>query len=194
MCAGDTFNFNGQQLMQADVYSDTLVASSGCDSVVLLTLSVHPLPQPTVFQNGNTLSTGTFNSYQWLLNNAEINGEYNATYTAFASGNYSVVVSDANGCTDTSSVFVFTISDIEETETWFATLYPNPNTGTFVLKHNYYSELNIEVIDVMGRKVAKWQHVATVQNIDLSELAKGIYQLRIGVDNETQKILRLIKE
>ncbi|MEM1328654.1 MAG: gliding motility-associated C-terminal domain-containing protein, partial [Bacteroidota bacterium] len=40
ICSGSEFDFNGQLLTSAGIYSDTLQTSSGCDSIVTLELSV----------------------------------------------------------------------------------------------------------------------------------------------------------
>ncbi|RME08203.1 MAG: hypothetical protein D6816_05835, partial [Bacteroidetes bacterium] len=42
ICEGDSYDFNGQLLMQAGQYTDTLTAHSGCDSIVFLNLEVLP--------------------------------------------------------------------------------------------------------------------------------------------------------
>jgi hypothetical protein len=47
-------------------------------------------------------------SYQWYANGTAISGATSATYTANASGNYSVSVLDANGCSDISTNYVIT--------------------------------------------------------------------------------------
>ncbi len=43
ICAGDTYHFNNAQLTQSGEYRDTLVASNGCDSIVILHLNILPL-------------------------------------------------------------------------------------------------------------------------------------------------------
>jgi hypothetical protein len=41
ICAGDTVVFNGDTLTVSGIYTDTLTASTGCDSIDILTLNVH---------------------------------------------------------------------------------------------------------------------------------------------------------
>jgi gliding motility-associated-like protein len=48
ICAGDNYVFNGQNLTVSGQYSVTIPSVFGCDSVVQLTLTVHPLPIVTV--------------------------------------------------------------------------------------------------------------------------------------------------
>ena len=48
ICAGDTYDFNGQSLSVSGQYSLTIPSVFGCDSIVQLTLTVNPLPVVTV--------------------------------------------------------------------------------------------------------------------------------------------------
>ena len=48
ICQGNTYNFHGKNLTESGVYSDTLSAVNSCDSIVTLTLDVHPLMNGSV--------------------------------------------------------------------------------------------------------------------------------------------------
>jgi len=54
--------------------------------------------------------SGTFVSYQWLLNNSPIGGATASTYTATAGGSYSVTVTDSLGCSGTSAPTTVTVN------------------------------------------------------------------------------------
>ncbi|QIA06324.1 T9SS type A sorting domain-containing protein [Draconibacterium halophilum] len=43
ICEGDTYNFAGEELYADGIYRDTLQTVSNCDSIVVLTLNVHPV-------------------------------------------------------------------------------------------------------------------------------------------------------
>lgn len=81
ICSGDTYNFNGELLNTSGVYSDTLVATSGCDSIIQLTLTVHPATY-------STITVSECASYTWTQT-----GE---TYTV--SGMYNDTIPNAVGC------------------------------------------------------------------------------------------------
>ena len=52
-----------------------------------------------------TAGSGTIASYQWRLNGSNISNANNATYTANVGGEYTVVVTNSNGCSTTSGFF-----------------------------------------------------------------------------------------
>ncbi len=58
ICEGENYNFAGVLLEATGVYNDTLVASSGCDSLVELNLQVNPLPNIEIDQQGSLCNGG----------------------------------------------------------------------------------------------------------------------------------------
>ena len=48
ICSNETYDFHGRDLTQAGIYSDTLQTVNGCDSVIILTLSVNPVYHDTI--------------------------------------------------------------------------------------------------------------------------------------------------
>ena len=71
ICNGTSIVFNGQTITTAGTYRDTLVTSLGCDSFIVLTVTLNPTPTTNIAQaicngtsivfNGNTITTaGTF--------------------------------------------------------------------------------------------------------------------------------------
>jgi hypothetical protein len=100
-------------------YSVTVSDATGCSatssnisvtvtSTVSVTISTGG---PTTFCVGGNVTltanpsggSGSFTSYQWLLNGSPISGANGVTYSATATGNYSVTVADSAGCTGTSA-------------------------------------------------------------------------------------------
>ena len=81
ICQGQSYNFGTQTLTAAGVYNQTLLASTGCDSVVTLTLAVNPIASSTITEtipNGGSFT---------------VCGQvYNAT------GTYTKVCTAGNGC------------------------------------------------------------------------------------------------
>ncbi len=56
----------------------------------------------------STAGSGTISSYQWQLNGSTIGGATATTYTAISAGNYTVVITNSNGCSTTSAIWIVT--------------------------------------------------------------------------------------
>ncbi len=179
ICSGDSYLFNGVNLTQAGEYYDTLQAANGCDSIITLHLALHSLPQPLISRNGDTLSTQVFATYQWLRNNGTINGATTQTLVLTQTGNYSVIVSDANGCSDTSAVLnVLSVGLGSMVADYGVKLYPNPNTGSFVLEFTDDEQRFVEITDAIGRLIVSGE-VVRRKEFALDNVATGIYFLNI---------------
>jgi gliding motility-associated-like protein len=104
----------GAVYTQSGLYSDTIAASNGCDSIINLTLSITGFPTVNASSvsgtcgqpNGTATATATGGSgnyaYTWS------NGATGSFISGLSSGSYSVVASDQNGCSSTSQVLVST--------------------------------------------------------------------------------------
>lgn len=96
------------------------VTTNGCTShgsasvpIDALTASINA-GGPTTFCDGGSvvLAAPAAASYQWLNGTTPIGGANASTYTATASGSYSVTIADANGCSATSPATVVTVNPI----------------------------------------------------------------------------------
>ncbi len=179
MCQGESYLFNGVDQVAAGSYTDTLVNANGCDSVITLVLTVNALPQPTASNTGNVLTTESFTSYQWLQDGAVINNGTTQSYTATANGNYSVVVTDANGCSDTSNVVNITGLSIGAINAEAGIkLYPNPNNGRFALEFANAADREIAISDVVGKVVYSTKANTQIVNVN-AELPAGVYSVQV---------------
>jgi hypothetical protein len=119
-------------------------------------------------------------------------------FTPTATGSYSVTGTDANGCvnTGTASLVVQTCAaGITELTTIDASVYPNPNTGTFMLTINTNAEeMLIEITDIQGRSVysstEKNVQAGFTKQISTANAGAGIYILHIktGGEEYTKKV------
>lgn len=108
ICDGETYTFAGQQWSTSGNYTDTLTSASGCDSLVVLTLTVTPqeVHQHVIMAClGETLTlqpavTGT--SYAWDA------GPLSETLSVENPGTYEVSVSDGDGCLISVETFLVT--------------------------------------------------------------------------------------
>lgn len=114
LCAGETYMFYGRLLYQSGVYDTTFkTAALQCDSQIILTLTVNPLPNVSLNENNKVKmcqgDTYVFRAvktagatYQWIKNGSPVAGANADTFGATTAGNYSVKITTNKGCTDTS--------------------------------------------------------------------------------------------
>ena len=103
-------------------------SSSGChnysDTAIVTVTAIPPTPTisaggPTTFCTGSSvvLTSSAASNNQWKLNGTNIPGATSSTYTATASGNYTVIVS-SNGCaSNTSAITTITVNLVPATPT-----------------------------------------------------------------------------
>lgn len=89
-------------------YTVTVTDANGCTGSDFIAINIHPLPTPAItgtlqFCSGLSTTinaTAGYSSYQWD------NGSVSASLTVSTAGNYTITVTDANGCTGTTSATV----------------------------------------------------------------------------------------
>ena len=107
ICQGQSYDFFGQTLTAAGSYTDTLYTSKGCDSIIILTLTIKPLPNVTISGDTSicqgqttTLIASGASTYVW--GNASTSSSITVSHT----DTYSVTGTGANGCTKTVTKMV----------------------------------------------------------------------------------------
>jgi Ig-like domain CHU_C associated len=100
-------------------YTVTGTVVGGCNNTAAATVTVNPLPPTTVTASGPlsfcpggsvTLTAPAGYTYQWRTAGTPIPGATNISFTATASGNYSVRVTNGFGCSAASAVSVVFVS------------------------------------------------------------------------------------
>jgi hypothetical protein len=195
ICQGSSFTFNGQTLTAAGTYKDTLTSATGCDSVITLNLTVNPLPtKPVITQAGNVLTCSvTATAYQWSLNATAIGGATSQQYTITQSGPYTVQVTDANGCKNTSDVFNGIVTGIEDVAgtVFDCSVYPNPNNGKFtvLVTNDKATDVQITCHNVIGEVVYTGEYQMSngqlKTELDLTTVAKGVYIVNVKANGKT---------
>ncbi len=111
ICNNETYDFHGRNLTQAGTYSDTLQTINGCDSVIVLTLSVNPVA--TTPFSATICNNETYDFHGRNLTQA---------------GTYSDTLQTINGC---DSVIVLTLSVNPVATTPFSATICNNETYDF---------------------------------------------------------------
>lgn len=176
-------------------YWTTVTDANGCSAVSdHQEISVYPVPSVSIIVQGDTLSSFNAVSYQWYRNDTLIPGATSAIYTASVSGDYSVQVTDNNGCVATSSNVYIIKTDIEGMETYQSTIFPNPFSDFITLESGHIE--NIEIYDLSGRlvfrKAFEFARAISKVDVDLSTLPPSVYCIKINSKDKihTQRITK----
>jgi len=195
ICNGDTFAFGSQHLTSSGTYIDTLTNINGCDSIITLTLTVHPLPVVTWMQ------TDTFDWF-WCTpartvvldsvspSGGHFYGPYVTDSTVYipkvtfdSTFAITYTYTDSDGCANAvSKNFRFLIgcegiNSISNANSIH--LYPNPNKGTFTLStvNGQQSTNSFTISDMLGNVIAHDVINTNEQSIEVKDAAEGVYTL-----------------
>ena len=163
--ACDSYTWYGNSYYESAELTHTLAALNGCDSVVTLNLTINYSTEEDV--------TVTIDPSELPYTFAGENFE--------AFGQYDVVITNVAGCDSTIHLTLNQNDGIETADVLaLVKVYPNPTTGYVQISAEQIDK--VEVLDLVGRRVALFENTNT---FDLSNLAAGTYTLRITVPEGT---------
>ncbi|MBX7204105.1 MAG: PKD domain-containing protein [Bacteroidia bacterium] len=178
-------------------YTVQLIATSnnGCNDTLQKSLVVKSSPaKPVITKNLFSLTSSNANTYQWLLNGANISGATAQNHTAIQNGYYQVRVTETNGCSNTSdSTFIGNVSTGQISSASNIVLYPNPTTGTFSLTWPGKEQVDVIIYNSKGEEIAIDYNISSGQTLTLpSGCAAGLYWIKIH-NREINEVIKLVK-
>ena len=171
-------------------------ASTGCDSIITLNLTLNTFSAPLTVTVSDPIltadATGVY-FYQWLdCNNGNdpIPGATAQMFSAPSNGSYAVRIQDEFGCMDTSACYDIVTLDLDAINNDISVvLVPNPTSnGQFKIETS--ATINaIQIVDVTGKemKASYDKFTQTVQ----ADFIPGVYYVRVMSDN-WQEVLELL--
>ncbi|MDL2315221.1 T9SS type A sorting domain-containing protein [Bacteroidales bacterium OttesenSCG-928-C19] len=174
ICQGAAYDFNGKQYTASGEHRDTLQSIHGCDSILVLKLTVNPVFETPL---ADTLIEGT--TYDFYGESLTTAGEYKHT------------LQTVHGC---DSVIVLTLTvtpkvSIKQITKATFTVYPNPTSGQLTVDNGQLIINKVEIFDINGRKLSTINNQQSTAKLDLSGYANGVYLLRIN-DEQTVKVVK----
>ncbi len=146
-----------------------------------IALTIFPLPPVSISVNGDTLTAYNAITYQWYLNGQIIQGAFSNIYVANQTGDYTVAVTDTNGClaTSTKVTIITGINNLLNDEE--IRVYPNPlSTGNWqITVGNKLIGSTIEIFNAAGQ-IVNSAPITHRQSQLKVEVAKGIYLLKVN--------------
>lgn len=187
------------------VYTVTGTNGVGCTAQSVYTVLVNNLPNvgvtssdadQTVCQGDQVTLTGTgATSYQWAASTMFVQS---AVAVVYPTSNivYTVTGTDINGCQNSLN-YALTVNVCEglKENTLMAGLsvYPNPTNSELNVELNNASVKSIMILDLTGRVVSSVNSDSQVTKVNMSNLANGVYYVRISSDNATS-VVKVVKQ
>ncbi|MGB1104662.1 MAG: T9SS type A sorting domain-containing protein, partial [Crocinitomicaceae bacterium] len=186
------------------VGENTYTASTGneedCVAEVVITVNELPVPYASITADDagaglgeiDLIVTGGMPAYTFDWNN-DGTGDFDDTedLTGLTSGNYIVVVKDANDCESASqSFYVGDVAGIELNEESAIKLYPNPTTGNTTIQ--MMGQFTYQIKTINGEIIENGQGFDQ-KEISLTNYVDGIYLVIVG-NEETNKTIKVVKK
>ena len=164
-------------------FIQNIISNPLCSATSDYYYNVNPNPEASITQVGDELvaSEGTY--YQWYIFDQPITDGNNQNQPIYASGPYTVTITNEFGCMDTSPVF--TAVGVENLDENSFILYPNPvgNMMTIAVQNNAIGSI-YNITDATGKIVLTGKINSIANQISLENLSAGIYQISISNMND----------
>jgi hypothetical protein len=149
-------------------------------------------PHTAVVQSHDTLrSSVTGSTYQWYLNGQAISSANSQFYIPVDDGNYTVVITNANGCEGSSAVYNYVGVGIGDIAGQQIAIYPNPAANVIYIRTER-SIKEVQVTDGLGKVMISEAKVT--DRLDISYIAAGMYFMQVITDDDHSSFFRICKK
>jgi hypothetical protein len=202
----DNVEYNNSPIgdLEAGTYDVHIIDNNSCevevmslgvtqpDALAINNLTPNAIDEDAGGNNAYTVTGGTAPYvFEWTYNGNVVstNQDLDDLTDPAQQGDYTLEVTDGNGCTATQQI---PITDIDElTASNSVSMFPNPNNGLFQINITAKSstKMSYTLADETGR-IALAKELGNVagtrtENIDATQCAKGIYYLSIRMGDVT---------
>jgi len=185
-CDSYTWMHNNMQYTTTGVYVDTVQTSLGCDSIVMLDLTIDTLDLTiSKFNDSLIANDANASAYQWIncdSNNAIITGATNSSFRPMSDGNYAVILTKG-ACVDTSACQnVIVNSLIERSMQNSFVIYPNPTRGDIYVEISANAAIGnvIELYNLAGQLIRTYEVNNSKMTVPMGDLEQGLYLIKYG--------------
>jgi hypothetical protein len=163
---------------------------NGCEAFDTLTVTVDALPNvPQITIDGAYLVASADGELQWFQDDQPIDGETGDSLAIPGNGNYSVEVTNTQGCVSISEIIEVNVTSNSTSEGKQINVFPIPFSDEFWVSSAELSGKNYQVIDGTGRVVLSGRFESDQSGIKTNTLKSGIYMLI----PEGHRMVRLLK-
>jgi predicted alpha/beta-fold hydrolase len=161
-------------------YSVAMTDAQGCTADVDWLVTVNPLPAvPTIVLFGGELLSSAPSGNQWYYAGVPLPNQTNQNFVPIQNGEYTVVVTNTNGCSASSLPFMYNGVGVDEAAARMFKVYPNPFEDEMVVEGANPGAV-VMVYALGGQVVHESRIENNVQRIALTNLRQGVYYLEIN--------------
>lgn len=200
---GDTTTEIGP--VTAGIYQLTISSDRNCQDTISIqvnqpdsiTIEFDTQPETDGQSDGRAAAnvSGGMAPYQFFWNTAPI--QTDSVATNLAAGLYEVLIIDANNCRNTDTVRIDMLTQSREAfPSQQLSLWPNPNSGRFVLQSSQTSvearPYQLVIYDEVGRKISTKAWPENQNQVNLYQASSGLYYIHVLYYNGTQNVIPVI--
>jgi hypothetical protein len=177
-----TFTINNAQTSASGVYSCRV--SNICNQINTSNIGVQVSSRPAtplLLDNGGQLVSDWTGTNQWYLNGQVIEGATNFIYDPVVSGVYTVS-SVMNNCPSLpSNAIEIIIASLKQVDAFGGvSVYPNPSNGNFTIEmKEFVKDVQLEIFNLIGKVVYSSSMNSSVKEVNVSNLPKGAYFIKL---------------
>jgi hypothetical protein len=163
---------------EAGNYYVTVTDRNNCSAASnSIALTVNTPPPVSITVNGDTLTANNGITFQWYLNGSLITGATHSQIIAGNAGQYTVQITDSNGCSAVSNAVTL---GMEEVVPDGADIFPNPCNNIFrITMHYNWKSCPVTIYNSARQVVLETELKGLEGDIDVQTLASGVYYVRI---------------
>ena len=192
---------------QSGIFTVTVTNSSGCTASASQTVTAIALPKADFgfnIQGGKvnfvSLSSNA-TSHLWRFGNDSTSTQVNPTVNYRVNQTYSVclLVTNTLGCRDSicKPITISRVSVQDLPEGLSFSISPNPTHDIVKVNLSFYRSFGtndkLTLVDVLGKLVFESNTVGSSNNLNVSNLADGIYFVRLTLGNKTYTLGKVVK-
>ncbi len=205
ICEGEIYVMGNTSYVLPGNYSDSLLTNLGCDSIVQLSLTVHPIPEieinPSIFDSLN-IDSGLVELPDVLpvggqFSGIGLSGNYFDPQTT-GTGQHWIYYNyqdPITGCSNQDSILFLVLDQIAINEISISNgivVYPNPSKGMVYIssKDQLNHDYTIRIYNILGSELLQTKAKKNTVEIDMSSFHKGCYffQIQKGDDITLRRV------
>jgi len=177
-------------------------------TITILTNEVAPVIITTTLPDGaigteysQTLAATGSTPIIWTIESGDLpnglilNADGVISGTPTAEGTFTFTVKATNNVGSDNKEFKIRIESVGIEETLRATsvkVYPNPTNGELTIENGQLKIENIDIYDIMGKKIIVNSQLSIINSINIAHLPSGIYFIKISTEagTVTKKVIK----